>query len=605
MGYAYLVYNSHIKDIKSSKLKANEFINKRLDATVDMGLTPEQANMLADKSGVVLENEISKLTEEQLKNIAMVVYIVLLDNKNINNPYRLINEDESFDKSLWGDLGFSLFYPGKRIIVNYDLVAKRIIEAKNLEARSKGSSQQGVCGICGSVDELVSPYCKQWPWLSSTWYCPFPNLSIKNNKAGDLAKTVVAICNECSQALDLGAGIIKRLERQMYYTVIQDIFTMYEGPNAKKSKGKTKEGITGLMFALPILDSTLEKDEAIEKYNIALNKMINDKDYNKSQEVLRDILGFDAILPEELQDDQYRLTVMYYSGDRDKGVIYSRASIEDVVPSLAKKILRIMKRLPITIDTISEAANLSPNVNERAKRSMECLLPILARAYGASLVFSTLNKVLTGKKLDTKRFIIGVSNRMNTIMVANRTDKGFDLLDETLFYLVFREFIRQYQTEVLKECDDMQTWKELDNIYDLQSPRNWEFENVEELGYVCGRLLREFSSYYWGYMNEKRGKSDADFIKDRIMTFGTRLTPEAIWKRGLSMIEDYRLRFELKLSNEYREKVGIVLAEYTRLGNQVEKNRDLFMASFWSGYALGFRKKDKNEINTENVEGVN
>lgn len=596
---AYLVYNGDIRDIKSSKLKTKDFIEKRLAATVDTGLSCTQIPEVAEKSAIIVDNIIANFSDDQVKSTSMIIFLLLLNSNSSFNPYRLANIDDTFDNKQWGELGLSQLLPGKKIMVNYDSVAKRIIEAKTLEAKSKGTSSQGVCGICGARDDLVSPYCKQWPWLSFTWSCPFPVSSLKNNKVNDLSKAVVALCNDCSQALDLGAGVLKKLEKRLYNTIIQDIFSAYEGPNARKAKGQTKEGITGLMFALPILDSTLETEEALEKYITGLNKMIDDKNLDRNKDYLRDILGFNAVLPEELQDDQYRLTIIYYSGERDKGVIYTRSAIEDVIPSQAKEISKIMKKLQITADIIGHDANLPTNTVERAKRNTECLLPLLARAYGSAFVFSTLNKVLKGQKLDEHRFVHGVANRMNNIMSKSQEDKNFNLLEETLFYLLFRNFLKQYKDVILKESDEMQTWKELDNLYESQEPRSWEFKNVEELGYVCGRILREFSIYYWSYMNEKRGKSDADFIKDRIMTFGTRLTPETIWKRGLGMIEDYRLRFDLKLSNNFREKNGVALSEYSRLNNQVAQNKDLFMASFWSGYALGFRRKEKTEANEE------
>lgn len=71
------------------------------------------------------------------------------------------------------------------------------------------------------------------------------------------------------------------------------------------------------------------------------------------------------------------------------------------------------------------------------------------------------------------------------------------------------------------------------------------------------------------------------------------------------MVEDYRVRLPRMskyVASSLRERVGALLAEYSRMRNEVDSNKDLFMAAFWSGYALGSRRKEAIEADADSVD---
>ena len=45
------------------------------------------------------------------------------------------------------------------------------------------------------------------------------------------------------------------------------------------------------------------------------------------------VTGFDIMLPPDTNDKDYRLTLVYFSGEVSRGDIHLRAYIQDVIPS--------------------------------------------------------------------------------------------------------------------------------------------------------------------------------------------------------------------------------------------------------------------------------
>ena len=46
--------------------------------------------------------------------------------------------------------------------------------AAKLEEGKKGS-RTGACSFTGTEGEVISAYCKAWPWAFPTWSCPLPH----------------------------------------------------------------------------------------------------------------------------------------------------------------------------------------------------------------------------------------------------------------------------------------------------------------------------------------------------------------------------------------------------------------------------------------------
>ena len=122
-------------------------------------------------------------------------------------------------------------------------------------------------------------------------------------------------------------------------------------------------------------------------------------------------------------------------------------------------------------------------------------------------------------------------------------------------------------------------------------------ESPAELGFACGAVLRQFTRQYYAITDKK------DYLKQRVMTFGSDLTPETVWKRGLIQMFEVAPRYEkLRLSDDFRQRVGGVLSEYDRLRQEVQKSKDEFMASFWSGYSLQGYDRPKKQNKAGSVE---
>ena len=157
-----------------------------------------------------------------------------------------------------------------------------------------------------------------------------------------------------------------------------------------------------------------------------------------------------------------------------------------------------------------------------------------------------------------------------------------------LFTWLFTKFLNLYDTLFLKGAMLGADWRQSLDKAAKTPPEQLSFENVEELGFAAGFLTRRFSRWYWhntGGSREK-GTKGKDFIKHRVMSFGSRLTPEMVWRKALSRFQEYAVKLDMNLTEDFRRRAGVVECEYRRLREQVERKRDEFIGSFWSGYML-------------------
>ncbi|HPZ55442.1 MAG: hypothetical protein WBH35_00035 [Bacillota bacterium] len=593
---AYLMYAKDIDAIRSSKDAAVKFLSDRLAATEGVSLSEnavtEAAQLLVDD----LRNTRFGGEKEQ----AGLVLLAIADS---SGPYGYADSTKPGVSDIVS-LGKSKLFPDKYLVARLSVIASLVQDAKIAEAGSKGSKRLGVCGVCGRRSTLTSPYCKSWPWLSYTWSCPLPASVSQQGGDPDLTDAIAGLCNSCLRSLLTGAAVVQKLERPMFTSLVKDIFSSYEGAAVQDQKRKQKTQliqITGMMYVLPILDSWLSDPTRLNLYVSALNRMLQQQGPFSQREHLENILGFECVLPDEVSSDQYRLTILYYSGDRDRGDIYARAMVEDVLPSVARAVSNLLLSLTPVYDELSKTLFGKPQGDDFGlERSNMRFLPyLLARAYGSPYVFTSMQRILTGQPLDSSRFVRGCASRMGGIMVSASSDRRSSLLaQEVRFYILFREFLRRYHTSIAKRGDrgmPIESWVEFDERLQTTPSSELRFSDVEELGYAVGQAIRRFSNSYWVYMKKERKKDDSDFIRDRVMTFGTRLLPDTIWKRGLAMVEEYRVRLPKMsryIDSWLRERVGVLLAEYSRMRDEVNARQDEFMAAFWSGYALGSKRKE-------------
>jgi hypothetical protein len=599
---AYLMYAKDIDSIRESEAYAEKFLADRLAATLEVSLPQAVVRQAAQ----TLSEEVRIVDFGSEGDQAGIVLLALADSKG---PY-----GHATDGSINSDqvvLGSSKLYPNQCLVARISEIARLVADTKVSEAASKGSSSEGPCGVCGRRCALSSPYSKSWPWLSYTWNCPLP-ASISSEKGDpDLTRAIAGLCDDCFRSLQTGAAIVQRLERPMYSFLVKDIFSSYESAAVQDQRRQQRSStirITGMMFVLPILDAWMADRSRLDVYVSALKRMLQRQETFSQREHIEHILGFECALPDEISSDQYRLTIIYYS--RKAGDIHARALVEDVLPSVAKAVSNLLLSLSVVFADLSEALfgkrQDQDYVFERS--SMRFLPYLLARAYGSSYVFSSMQTVLTAQRLDSGRFVHGCASRMNDIMVSASKENSSLLAQEVRFYLFFREFLRRYNTRIAEGGGSgmpIESWVEFDERLRSTPPSVLRCADVEELGYAIGQAIRLFANAYWAYMKNERKKGDADFIRDRVMTFGTRLIPDTIWRRGLAMVEDYRVRLPRMskyVASSLRERVGALLAEYSRMRNEVDSNKDLFMAAFWSGYALGSRRKEAIEADADSVD---
>jgi hypothetical protein len=124
-----------------------------------------------------------------------------------------------------------------------------------------------------------------------------------------------------------------------------------------------------------------------------------------------------------------------------------------------------------------------------------------------------------------------------------------------------------------------------------------KFENIEELGFACGQLVGDYSRYYWHATKVGDGEGK-DFLKTRVMTFGSSLTPETIIERALLRFHDYAVRVSMPLGaiHDLLARTGVVLTQYTAMKQEVRTESQRFMLGFWSGYSLsGIRKRRQQD----------
>ena len=145
------------------------------------------------------------------------------------------------------------------------------------------------------------------------------------------------------------------------------------------------------------------------------------------------------------------------------------------------------------------------------------------------------------------------------------------------------KFLNDYQLRIAQERRikmAMRPWKELHRMVSEGPAHEIRFESVAELGFGAGMLTRRFGRWYYKATTK-------DFLKHRVLTFGSDLSPDVLWKRGLSKMFDVEARYEkLHMTDDFRMRLGVVLAEFDRLHDEVRGDRDSFMSAFWSGYAL-------------------
>lgn len=483
------------------------------------------------------------------------------------------------------DIGESALHPGDRIIVNLQRVVERLWTAKTLEASEKGKLDDGECTFCGETGLVVSSYAKGWPLFTTTYEFPLPG----ELKAEELVRSI-ALCQNCYSALVLGANMFAKTVKTLDRTLTRELFSPTQSGVGKVANRERKlVDIYGSCFILPVLDQFLHSEEAREDFVDGYFARLTSEERSRGVDVqLRNILGFEDRLAEDLANDDFRLTAVYYRGDWSRGAIDLVAIIQDVVPSVARQLLGICRTTGEMAADAARAAALSwGSASSDAKNAYyyaccSSLPYLLIQAYGGPYLWQTLDAVLHRRPLDRRAFVRNVSRRMMSLSKdLSQIERAMALESEVVFYVSFMSFLDEYFKKVVGEGGvPMLDWRLWTKTVESEDASQWEPRSTEELGFIVGALTRVFARQYYRATNGK------DFLKHRVMTFGADLKTRDIIHRGLARFSELARRLDMRLPAPLREWAAAATIKCIGMESSLRKDSDIFVASFWAGYEL-------------------
>ncbi|MCG9969926.1 hypothetical protein L9W92_18180 [Pelotomaculum terephthalicicum JT] len=567
----YLMYDPHIKSIREQEQFKKKFLLPRLNSTLQYkDMVKDAINKLADIVADLFAQKASELiTEDKQLGIVMIyderlpMFQKRKDKINNNNM-------------IW--ISTSNLVSGFNLYLNGEEVLKRISEAKFYEAAELGKEKDVISTFSNKkVDEAVSIYNKSWLWLSPTWEAP-RSIYWKD----DEWTKGIKVDAENYEAFLYGVQFLKEIQVPVSNAVLKEMFAPITNVEAKKNMSFSSfEAIYGIPMVLPLVDG--DSQQLYQKYRKMLvkgNVRESDSDLH-----LRVLAGIDKVVPET--GDEHRLTILYYSGDLSRGNMHIRAVIEDVIPSVARKIEKIMNLLKARETSIIQEAFV---VKKQEFYRTQTLPSLLANAYGPGYVWYSLQAALHKESLSVDRLRLTTARKLNEL--ANKED-WWQMAQELVFYYSFLYFLQQYEEKILERKGGLKTLADWNNFMDLFSKGKLDLnhlESVEQLGFVAGLLTKQFSNSYYR-------KTKKDFVKQRVMKFGSKLNPEMIWKNGLLRSEELAQQWEMKIGANFRPVLAQTLLGFLEKQHQLIPEKDSFMTAFWSGYLLyqSEKKNDKSE----------
>jgi hypothetical protein len=572
----YPCYHSHVEAFRESADGVLDFLRGRLERTSDFGVCDETLQRVARALH-------RRLTAEEFGGEKKVLGVLVLARHGAGEFYELAEGGREDRIGQTDD--------GRPIVPNYERIADAVWSAKVEEGREAGS-RTGACSFTGGEGEVVSAYCKAWPWAFPTWTCPLPH-------GGDETMMVegIAVAPEVYRALTLGACVFNKLTRRVSSLVIPEIFSPADTRAGKEQAQRRKlsdlPAVVGSGFLLPVQDATLGDPEHRREFCRGVRWMVDadPDDPTLADRYLSTVTGFDFVLPPEMDQSDYRVTLIYFSGDYTRGDVQLRAFIQDVVPSTMRG-LRDLAREEANA-AMSLLRILMPKMSEKQRGYYARCYPsvpyLLARGYGGAYLWQQLEAVLHRRPLDGRRVTANAARRMLSL-VPRWPDTRFALFDEVAFYLSFLQFMGRANRELANREEGqmpIRDWRQLLTCVEKTPVGELKLDDPTELGFACGALIKLFSRSYHGAM--KSAKPDADFMRDRVLTFGSDLRPDAVHDKGLRMILELPKRLKkLHRNRDLEERVGVAIIAFQQLREQkqIEKKKDDFITAFWSGYAL-------------------
>ncbi len=562
----YLVYDPHIKAMKDEEAFKKEFLLPRLGKTLGYRDRTEAKRVaLADRIAELLAARGAELITEDKQLGVMMIFDQELP------MFHRYQEKRGNEQSLW--IAESPLTPGAHLHLDGEEVLRRIGRAKFYEAAELGKERDALSTFTNrKTDEVVSIYNKSWLWLSPTWESP---RSIYWND--DEWTKGIKVDEESYAAYLYGVQFLKEIQVPISSAVLKEMFAPITSVEAKKTMSmESFESIYGIPLVLPLMDG--DSRQLFAKYQRLLKK--RDEKQSDGDLQLKVLAGIDRIVPE--MGDEHRLTILYYSGDLSRGNMHIRAMIEDVIPSVAGQVEKILYRL-----SARETGKIQEvfGVREQPVYRTQNLPALLANVYGPGYVWESLRSVFHKEPLRLERLHMATARKLNES--ANREDRG-QMLQELVFHYSFLYFLKEYEEKILYKQGGVRTladWDEFKRLYTQGKLEQSHLAKAEHLGFAAGLLLKQFSNSYY----QKTGK---DFVKQRVMKFGSKLTPAMIWKNGLLRCEELAQQWSMKLGSNFRPMLAQTLLGFLEKEQELIPEKDTFMTAFWSGYLL--YKSDKN-----------
>jgi hypothetical protein len=564
----YLMYEAHIHAMEHAESFAVDVILPRLKNTVSFRhRNEEQLLEIARRSATT----IAPYFEQFIKDEKQLGILYIFDH---SLPiYRTLEKRSEDERYLW--ITESRLFPGIQLHIDGDQALVGIIEAKFTEAKSLGSADNAISTFTNqNEDEVASIYNKFWLWMSPTWEMP---RSIYWGK--DEWIRGIKIDRASYEAFLYGTQFLKQITVPVTSSVLKEMFAPVTSLEAKRHMKSTSfEPIFGVPLVLPLLEG--DSEQLYHKYK----RILNQSDKSDSDIHLELLAGIHKFIPK--MSDEHRLTLVYYSGDLSRGNMHIRKVIEDVVPSVATVLQQIIKDLNRQeLLPILKAFRCNTDKEYYRLRSLPSLL---ANAYGPGYVWSSLQAVLHREPITIHRLYKNTSIKL--LELALKEDE-WGMREELVFHHGFLAFYARYHNEVIQNKERVNTladWERIMEHYHAGTVSLSQLQLAEELGFVTGLLLKQFSNSY----HRKTGK---DYVKHRVMKFGSKLTPDMIWKYGVLRCQELSEQWDMGIGKNFwpilaQVLLGFLDAEKTQA---LRTDRDKFMTAFWSGYLM--YKKEKEE----------
>lgn len=555
----YLVWDQHWRNFAANSDGVQRFLKPRLARTAGIKLSEALQELCCRKVYELISGY-----EVETKKTQAILILALAEE---SAPFTL---SQTRDEDTW--IAESKLDPERWLCADTNVMLERVWEAKLREGAAKGEMERGTCAFTGEKGPVVSGDNKAWPWFTTTWEAPFPETFGDKDHVKRLA-----LSPEAYKYLTVGANLFGKLTKQLDFNLNKQLFAPVDSAMGRETatKGQVKATILGSAMVTPLLDiANLDKED---KQHFAHGMRERIEGGNRGAALLlSNLLGYEDDLPEELTDDRFRLTSFYFSGDPSRGDIHLHATIEDIVPSILKAVY------DITSQVFAWSALFYSERQEWLHRRTHSLPYLLVTAYGPASLWQNLSAVLHADTLSWEPFVRGIAHRCAELS-HDLSNNNLLLRNEAVFYATFRHFYDLYHRTFNLEGRTMRPWQDLLHNIGEAPVQEIGFQDIEELGFAAGYLVRRFANRYWHATTDKK-----DYLQHRVMTFGSDLKPELIYRRALGKLPEYAMRVkDLHLSDDFRQRLGVWLSAYPSMKTEVNKQSDEFMAAFWAGYMLG------------------